>query len=497
MNMGWVEQTDILLHRLDAEFYDPVFVQHARCVKQKRNNEALGIRPLGEIARLFAGPFGSKLPSSLYRSEGIPLYRVQNIYPFFPDHSNLVFLDERSHRDLAASETRRGDLMVAKAGRVGDTCLVPPEYSVANVTEHVIAVRVRDGVDAHYLVAAMNTPFVNTQFRRIGLGTLINYLGVEVSRAVEVPIPNSRICTAIGNRVRKLERLRELATSTWTRARYKLSRSLRVPLEETFYTYFSREDADSREYSCLSIEPAIAWTIVDDTVAAQYYHPRRVRTRKLVAATGSWIRLSEVAARNRKSTDSVGGSDHLIGLDQIHSFTGVISLNGNAEAKHDGPRAIFEPQTILFSRLRPYLNKVAIWPEHWEAGSGSGELLTYRAKPGIDPHYLFFVLKSPLGLFQVIDVTAGSTHPRVDAEVVDDILIPRLAEDVEAEIGSLVRESHGAWYASAELISKAKADVEALIDGTLDEERLLGESAEIERWLKDNPSPHASNQKGK
>ena len=75
----------------------------------------------------------------------------------------------------------------------------------------------------------------------------------------------------------------------------------------------------------------------------------------------------------------------------------------------------FERGDILFSRLRPYLNKVAIWEK--KRGLGSTGLLVYRPILDINRYYLYLVLKSPLGLYQIIDVTSGSTYPRVDEHV--------------------------------------------------------------------------------
>ena len=52
--------------RLDSDFYRPEYLvidevlSHLNCVK------------LGSIGHFFTGPFGSKLPSSLYVEEGIP-----------------------------------------------------------------------------------------------------------------------------------------------------------------------------------------------------------------------------------------------------------------------------------------------------------------------------------------------------------------------------------------------------------------------------------------
>lgn len=308
--------------------------------------------------------------------------------------------------------------------------------------------------------------------------------------SLSVPVVTYELQRAIGNKVRKAERLRELAGQNWATANRLLSDALKLPIEHSFFRVFGQADAATADYRCTTIDPPSAWALADEAIAAQYYHPRRVRTRKLAKACGRSERLDELATRLRKGADRASGIGRVIGLDQIDSTTGVIAATGNPNAEHDGPQAVFEPQTILFSRLRPNLNKVTIWPESWATGSGSGELLAYRTNEDVNPYYLFFVLKSPLGLFQVLDVTAGSTLPRVESEVVDSILVPRLTGDAEMQIGALVQDAHAAWYASADLIPEAKAAVESLIDGMLDEERLLAESAGIEAWLKKNPSPH-------
>jgi len=179
-----------------------------------------------------------------------------------------------------------------------------------------------------------------------------------------------------------------------------------------------------------------------------------------------------------------------IGLDAIDPKTGLITISLGNEGASANAGAFFESNDIIFSRLRPYLNKVSIWPIAWGDGCGSGELLVYRPnKDIINPYYLFFILKSYIGLYQVVDVTSGSTHPRVDAKVVDSIKIPRFGDVEEENIGNLVFTSLSYWYESQQLIPESITNIEALIDGTLNIDKLLTEGKEIEHWLKENPSP--------
>jgi type I restriction enzyme S subunit len=471
--------------RLDSSFYNLTNIANDRRIKA--NCEWQPFRQLS--SRIFKGAFC--VLQEEYVDCGIPYLRTAEIKPGFVDLAGCVFLSEKLHDRERRTEVRPDNVILAKTGAsIGYSAVIPKHLREANICQDLVGVRVLKQLDPYYVQAFLASQPGQTQALRWCQGNAHPHLGLEGIREWVVPVPSDSVCKAIGNKLRKAERLRELAGQRWAAANRQLSGALKLPLEPSFFRAFGQADAATPEYQCTTIDPPSAWALADEAIAAQYYHPRRVRTRKLAKAGGRSERLDELATRLRKSADRASVIGRVIGLDQIDSTTGVIAPTGNPNAEHDGPQAVFEPQTILFSRLRPNLNKVTIWPESWATGGGSGELLAYRANEDVNPYYLFFVLKSPLGLFQVLDVTAGSTLPRVESEVVDSILIPRLTTDAEMQIGAFVRDAHAAWYASAELIPAAKAAVESLIDGTLDEERLLGESAEIETWLKKNPGPY-------
>jgi type I restriction enzyme, S subunit len=486
----WIDPGDLLLMRLDCEFYSPEFVAHGRHVISKSKEGSLRLRSLGDLGKLVTGPFGSRLPSSLFRPVGVPLFRVQNVYPYFPDESNLVFLDPSTSLELATSEMRSGTVLISKAGRVGDACVVPRKFPVVNITEHVIGVRPGEAVDPYFLVAVLNQTFANTQLRRFGLGTILQYLGVAESRSVQIPVPSEPIQRAVGSRLRKAERLRELSAFYWRSAIELFEYESRISLNAENFIDVDAGTISTSDFRCVNVEPPVSWTNPSDSIAAQYFHPRRVHAQQIASRRVQWDALGRVATSRRKREPNVVPA-HCVGLDQIDSALGVLSADGTGADQEQPSGIIYRKGDILFSRLRPYLNKVAIWPEHLGLGTGSGELLVYEAGENIEPHYLFFILKSPLGLYQVIDVTAGSTLPRVDSDVVEEIRVPRLSSDVEVRIAEFVRAAHHAWYQAQELIPITNASVEAIIDGTLNESKLHSDCEEIYQWLKQNPAPTA------
>ena len=346
-------------------------------------------------------------------------------------------------------------------------------------------------VDPDFMLAFLSSQSGAMLCQRYVSGGVQVGINLEDIREIRVLVPSQKVQHAIGNKLRKAERLREVTERQWHSARQFLENSLLLTLSAEIFERFVPKSINCSNYHCVNVDPAICWARVNSALGSQYYHPRRIHAQQLIVRSGHWTTLNKVAVRARERKPGQGKSPgQIVGLDQIDSRLGVIS-EGNSEVWEDGgPQVSFRPKSILFSRLRPYLNKVAIWPDSRGVGFGSGELLVYESNGAIDPDYLFFILKSPLGLYQVLDTTAGSTLPRVEAEIVDDIVIPRLDPKIEQQIGQYVRDAHEAWYLASTLIPAAKADVEALIDGTLNESALLTEGEEIERWLKENPSPY-------
>ncbi|MCU0793005.1 MAG: hypothetical protein MUE42_09185 [Opitutaceae bacterium] len=103
-------------------------------------------------------------------------------------------------------------------------------------------------------------------------------------------------------------------------------------------------------------------------------------------------------------------------LDQITSGTGEI-INRQTVAYSDAGSSsfVFDEDTLLYSKLRPYLNKV-VWPQ--ERGVATTELVPL--KPDRDlilPGYLLHYLRSPTFLNYIVGRVAGAKMPRV---VMDD-----------------------------------------------------------------------------
>ncbi len=118
-----------------------------------------------------------------------------------------------------------------------------------------------------------------------------------------------------------------------------------------------------------------------------------------------------------------------LNLDQVEAQSGRIlsKVTGMASAAGSSTQA-FDTGNVLYSKLRPYLNKV-VCPD--TPGIATTELVPLRPDPKkLDRQYLTYYLRSPEFVTWVSNEVAGAKMPRVTMKVFWDheIPLPPLAE---------------------------------------------------------------------
>ncbi len=124
-----------------------------------------------------------------------------------------------------------------------------------------------------------------------------------------------------------------------------------------------------------------------------------------------------------------------LGLEHIESETNRIAAKGNS-SEVKSTMVVFSPGDVLFSKLRPYLNKVAVAPFE---GVGSSEILVFEQCPHLDSKYLMWLLSRREVARIANDRASGVQLPRVTFDKIADVEVPiaplpeqhRIVEKVE------------------------------------------------------------------
>ncbi len=140
--------------------------------------------------------------------------------------------------------------------------------------------------------------------------------------------------------------------------------------------------------------------------------------------------LREVAPAtpSRNSLDPDDTVWHL-GLDQIESHTGVVLSKYRAPVSAAGNSTVhFDQSHVLYSKLRPYLNKVVV-PD--EPGVATTELIPLQPRLSlVCREFLAYYLRSPVFLSYASQYVTGAKMPRVilDRFWTHEIPLPSLSE---------------------------------------------------------------------
>lgn len=145
-----------------------------------------------------------------------------------------------------------------------------------------------------------------------------------------------------------------------------------------------------------------------------------------IPETWKWVRLGDCTnfGQTKQKTRATDISDDtwIADLEDIEKSSGrLLRRITSKERKIAGDKTIFKKGDILFSKLRPYLQKILIANE---SGVCTSELVPFSSYGDIDPQYLLYVLKSPTVDGTINTSTYGMKMPRVGRDTMLSLLIP-------------------------------------------------------------------------
>jgi len=173
-------------------------------------------------------------------------------------------------------------------------------------------------------------------------------------------------------------------------------------------------------------------------------------------------RIGDCCQQDRVTVRPGEGAElRYIGLESIESGTGAFA-SGDLSKTPEVPQANsfrFGPEHVLYGKLRPYLNKVAV-PDF--EGKCSTEIIPLLPSAELDRRYLFFFLRSASVVDQISKRSAGARMPRADMGFVLDLQIPLSPLDEQRRIVDLLSRAEGIVRLRREAQAKAAEIISAL-----------------------------------
>lgn len=178
------------------------------------------------------------------------------------------------------------------------------------------------------------------------------------------------------------------------------------------------------------------------------------------------VALGAVCTQDRTSVRPGHGEElPYLGLEGIESGTGRF-VEGDLSKTPEVPQANsfrFDERHVLYGKLRPYLNKVAL---PTEPGKCSTEIIPLLPSSQCDRQYLSYFLRAPSTVQQIVERSAGARMPRADMDFVLSLPIPlpglaeqRLIVDLISRAEGIVRLRLQAQQKAAALIPAIFVDM--------------------------------------
>ena len=161
-----------------------------------------------------------------------------------------------------------------------------------------------------------------------------------------------------------------------------------------------------------------------------------------------WVRLGEISnygdIKKKNKISDFSLNIWSLDLEDIEKGGKLIKKVYLNERKSKGDRTLFKKGDILYSKLRPYLQKILITDE---VGACSTELVPFACYSNISHLYICYCLKSNYIDNYIASKSFGIKMPRVSTETMVNLLIPlpplaeqhRIVEKIE-ELLQLVEE---------------------------------------------------------
>ena len=159
--------------------------------------------------------------------------------------------------------------------------------------------------------------------------------------------------------------------------------------------------------------------------------------------TDNWqfVRLGDISSYGehvvKVSAENIPANSWILDLEDIEKGGRILTKRAAQEIKSIGDKAIFHQGDILFSKLRPYLQKILIAPSD---GFCTPELIPFHCYGEIEPEYMLYFLKAPSVDHEINSKSYGVKMPRVGANTMINLLVPLPPLDEQHKIVSRLNE---------------------------------------------------------
>lgn len=350
---------------------------------------------LGDIATVITK---GTTPTSLgyeFTDSGVNFIKIESIADdgsFIPQ--KFAHISDECNEKLKRSQLQENDILFSIAGAIGKTAIVTKDALPANTNQALSIIRIPPNtINYRYLIYVLQSQFISEQFEKQKQGVAQLNLSLKNIADLKIPLVSKEKQLEVVEHINKIESL----ISSCKQQIIKLDELVKARFVELFG---------------LPVSNSMNW-----------------ETEKMQSIAPSQNYLGEMPTKV-----------WLLNLDMVESQTGrIIEYLIVPKDEVGNSTCVFDDSTVLYSKLRPYLNKVVI-PDR--CGYATSELIPLKPNTSkINREYLAYMLRSDEFVSMISEKVAGAKMPRVSMGDFRNFDVPVPPKELQNEFANFVKQT--------------------------------------------------------
>jgi hypothetical protein len=434
--------------RLDAEYYKREFLE-VETILRRSNCKALD-----DVSKSIKSFGAYALCNEMVLVEkGIPFIRCTDIKDGFVDFSEVLYIDEATHRLLSKSAITPHMVMLTMSGTVGNSALADPAWKYPiNSNQDIAKIEANELLNPYYLTIFLNGKYGKSQTKRLPIGSIQQHIFIWQLKGLLVFVASKDF------------------QDTITVLYMKALKSLR----DSALFYSEAEQILLSELNLLNWKPKHSLSFVQkysDTqtasrIDAEYFQPMyAVVIGKLLQYNHGRDLLRNIVCIKDKNfvpkDDAVCKYIELANISVNGNITGFTEKSGK-----DLPtraRRKVNSGDVVVSSIEGSLASIALIHESLNDALCSTGFYVIHSK-NINSETLLVFLKSKAGQLQLKKRCSGTILTAIGKDEFEKLVIPQIDEKIQNEIKDKVSAMYQAKELSNCLLDIAKRGVELAIE---------------------------------
>ena len=326
---------------------------------------------------------------------GINFVKIESIDEagnFLPDR--FAHITDECNRKLGRSILEENDILFSIAGAIGRTAIVPKSILPANTNQALAIIRIpSNAINLQFVLYALQSRAVAEQSEKQKQGVAQLNLSLKNIADIQIPLASSE---------KQAEIVRILAALDVTIGQRKEQIKLIDQLVKSrFIELFGEPLSNQKGWQTMSI-----------------------------------VEAAPIKSQRGDLADEVW----LLNLDAVEPQTGTVLFKHRVQSGEINASTVyFTTENVLYSKLRPYLNKV-VMPD--EDGVATSEMIPmYPLADRLNRAYLCYWLRSDAFVKHISEKVAGAKMPRVSMDYFRSLAIELPPLELQEQFAAFVEQT--------------------------------------------------------